>query len=100
MNVIIIITQILIKICIATVDFEHNGKRMSEGIMNKSLATYTKIGIELTYDDVIHEFEERITRPAVEALPDTSTRILNLYSKYAKKEQLIHIRKKMNWEED
>ena len=55
MNVIIIITQILIKICIATVDFEHNGKRMSEGIMNKSLATYRKIGIELTYDDVIHE---------------------------------------------
>lgn len=50
-----IIKKVIIKICSSLIDFSHNGEQMTVDIMNKSLETYKKIGLDISYDDVLKE---------------------------------------------
>ena len=57
METIQMMRKALKRICVAAFNFEHNGKRMTRQIMEQSLSTYSKYGINLTYDEILQEVE-------------------------------------------
>lgn len=46
------------KIVISVFDLEHGSQKMSKEIIEKSLATYKKYGIDLTYEEIVQEMQK------------------------------------------
>lgn len=51
--------EALKKICVSVIDLEYNGQKMSKEIMEKSLETYKKYNIDLSYDEIEKESKKQ-----------------------------------------
>ncbi|MBO6145579.1 MAG: hypothetical protein J6O62_02080 [Bacilli bacterium] len=52
--------EALKKICASVIDMQHNGQKMTGEIMNKSLETYKKYGIDLSYNEIQELDKEQV----------------------------------------
>lgn len=87
--------QALKRICVATFDFEHNGKRMTREIMEQSLSTYRQYGIDITYDEIVQDVEKDKRVKSVQELGKETIQVQQETSYIDNTQQSIHSQEKM-----